>query len=183
MSLAPPAVRRRAVHLRRITCDVFERDDGLLDVESLLVDTKPTPVRLLTGKVVEPGAPIHRMRLRLTVDRTRRIVAASAFSEEHPYAECQAVEPAYRRLVGLRIEPGFTRQVKRLFRGEAGCTHVTEMIPAMATMVFQALWAQSDFVASEAATAASPVGGCHGLRLDGQVVRTYFPQLRKDHAR
>src|SRR5690606_16010308 len=95
----------------------------------------------------------------------------------------EGIESAYRKLVGLRIEPGFTRQVKRLFRGEAGCTHLSELIPPMASTVFQVLWADSEVSSAAAATPAgssSPVGGCHGLRLDGQVVRTYFPARRKD---
>lgn len=182
MSIAPPAVPRRSTHLRRITCEAFERDDGLLDIEALLIDTKPEPVRLVTGKTVEPGDAIHRMRVRLTVDRERWIVDASAYSEDRPYPECEGIEPAYRRLVGLRIEPGFNLQVKRLFRGEAGCTHISELIPAMASTVFQVLWADTDSTGSDLASPgakSSPVGACHGLRLDGQVVRTHFPAHRR----
>ncbi|MBS0449970.1 MAG: DUF2889 domain-containing protein [Proteobacteria bacterium] len=185
MSVAPPAAPRRPIHLRRITCEAFEREDGLLDIEALLIDTKPTPVRLVTDKSVEPGSAIHRMRVRLTVNRDRWIVEASAYSEEHPYQECEGIEAAYRRLVGLRIEPGFTRQVKRLFRGDAGCTHISELIPPMASTLFQVLWADSAFVSPDPASPgghSSPVGACHGLRLDGQVVRTYFPASRKESA-
>lgn len=173
MSVAPPAAPRRSLHLRRITCEAFEREDGLLDVEGLLIDTKPTPLQLVTGRHIDPGSAIHQMRVRLTVNRDRWIVAASAYSESYPYSECEEAEAAYRKLVGLRVEPGFTRQVKQLFRGEAGCTHISELIPPMATTLFQVLWADSDFASSSAA-ASSPVGACHGLRLDSQVVRTYF---------
>ncbi|OGA58407.1 MAG: hypothetical protein A2710_23470 [Burkholderiales bacterium RIFCSPHIGHO2_01_FULL_64_960] len=179
MSVAPPAASRRLLHLRRITCEAFEREDGLLDIEALLIDTKPTAEPLVTGRVVEPGEAIHRMRVRLTVDRERRIVAAGAYSEERPYPECEGAEEGYRKLVGLRIEPGFTRQVKQLFRGEAGCTHISELIPPMATTLFQVLWADADFANSDPA-ASSPVGACHGLRRDGHVVRTYFPALGKE---
>lgn len=181
MSIAPSAGPRRSTHLRRITCEAFEREDGLLDIEALLIDTKPEPVRLVTGKKVEPGEAIHQMRVRLTVDRERWIVDASAYSEERPYPECEGIEPAYRQLVGLRIEPGFNLQVKRLFRGEAGCTHISELIPVMASTVFQVLWTdtESSDLASPSAK-SSPVGACHGLRLDGQVVRTHFPAYKKE---
>jgi hypothetical protein len=179
MSVAPQAAPRRLSHLRRITCEAYERDDGLLEIEGLLVDTKPTPIRLATGRGIDPGADIHRMRIRLTVNRDRWIVAAAAFSEEHPYRECEEAEAAYQKLVGLRIEPGFTRKVKQMFRGEAGCTHISEMVPPMATTLFQVLWSDGEFSDSDAVT-SSPVGACHGLRLDGQVVRTYFPAHRKE---
>lgn len=179
MSVAPPAVPRRLLHLRRITCEAFEREDGLLDIEGLLIDTKPTPVQLVTGRSIEPGSAIHRMRVRLTVNRDQWIVEASAYSEAHPHQECEEVEAAYHKLVGLRIEPGFTRRVKQLFRGEAGCTHISELIPPMATTLFQVLWAAGDFANPDPA-ASSPVGACHGLRLDGHVVRTYFPARRRE---
>ena len=178
MSVAPPPKPRRPLHLRRITCEAFEREDGLLDIEGLLIDTKPGPVQLLTGRNIAPGAAIHQMRVCLTVNRDRWIVASAAYSEEHPYQECAGVEAAYQKLVGLRIEPGFTRRVKQMFRGEAGCTHISELIPPMATVVFQVLWADSDFNPNESVK-SSPLGSCHGLRLDGQVVRTHFFVHRK----
>jgi len=178
MSVAPPAVSRRSIHLRRVQCEAFERDDGLIDIEGLLVDTKPMPLRLVTREV-PAQTPIHQMRLRLTVNRDQRIVDAQAFSEATPYADCAEVESAYRGLIGLRIETGFTREVKRLFRGALGCTHMTELLGPMASTAFQVLWADSKFDQDAAATGlrrASPVGGCHALRLDGRIVRAYFPQ-------
>lgn len=179
MNASPVATSRRQLHLRRITCEAFEREDGLLDIEGLLIDTKPTPVQLVTGTSIEPGSAIHRMRVCITVNRDRWIVAAQSDSEAYPHSECKEAATAYQKLVGLRIEPGFTRLVKQLFRGEAGCTHMSELIPPMATTLFQVLWADGDFAGADSAT-ASPLGGCHGLRLDGHVVRTYFPAHRKE---
>jgi len=178
MTIAPPAVSRRSIHLRRVECEAFERDDGLIDIDGLLVDTKPMSLRLVT-RDVPAQTPIHQMRLRLTVNRDQRIVDAQAFSEATPYSDCAEVESAYRSLIGLRIEPGFTREVKRLFRGALGCTHMTELLGPIASTVFQVLWAHSKFDRNAAAAGAhrtSPVGGCHALRLDGRIVRTYFPQ-------
>ena len=176
MSMAAPAVPRRPIHLRRVHCEAFERDDGLIDIEGLLIDTKPNPLRLVT-KEVPAQTPIHQMRLRLTIDRDRQIIDAQASSEATPYADCAGVESAYRRLIGLRIEPGFTREVKRLFRGPLGCTHMTELLPPMASTAFQVLWADGKFDSTGGAAGVrrtSPIGGCHALRLDGQIVRTYF---------
>lgn len=179
MSHATPAAPRRALHLRRISSEAFEREDGLIDIEAVLTDTRPVRTSLVTGRDIEAGQPIHRMRMRLTIDRERRIVDAQAFSEAHPYRECEAVESAYAQLIGLRIEPGFTQAVKRLFRGEAGCTHLTELLPTMATTAFQVLWADLDATGPGAAAGGTPVGGCHGLRADGEVVRLHLPQFAK----
>ena len=186
MSLAPPPAARRRLHLRRIHCEGFLRDDGLVEIEGLLIDTKPDPLQLV-NKTVPAGEPIHQMRVRLTIDRQRCIVDAGAWSEHTPYLDCMEVEAGYRRLIGLRIEPGFTREVKRLFRGTLGCSHMTELLPPMASTALQVLWADGDFepAATQDGTDAarqrsSPIGGCHALRLDGDIVRTYFPQHRPD---
>jgi hypothetical protein len=185
VSFAPPlATPRRPLHLRRIHCEGFLRDDGLIDIEGTLVDTKPVPLELVS-KVVPAGDAIHQMRIRLTIDRTRRIVAAQAFSEHTPYVTCMEVEAAYAQLVGLRIEPGFTREVKRMFRGTAGCSHMTELLPPMASTAFQLLWADGEFGGADdegSRERTSPLGGCHALALDGHVVRTYFPEHAKERA-
>jgi len=165
------------MHLRRVQCEAFERDDGLIDIEGLLVDTKPMALQLVT-KEVPAHEPIHQMRLRLTIDREQRIVDAQALSQANPYKDCVEVESAYRRLIGMRIEPGFIREAKLLFRGALGCTHMTELLGPMASTMFQVLWADSKFVSVHAAGGTrrlSPIGGCHALRPDGHIARTYFP--------
>lgn len=184
MSTAPPPAARRLLHQRRIHCEGFLRDDGLFEIEGLLIDTKPTTLRLV-NKDVPPGQPIHQMRVRLTIDGERRIVDATAYSEHNPYPDCMQVEAGYRRLVGMRIEPGFTREAKRLFRGTLGCSHMTELLPLMASTAFQVMWADSDFTRVDpqgSAQRSSPLGGCHALRLDGDIVRTYFPKHHKAEA-
>lgn len=178
---ASTATGRQKLHLRRIECEAFVRPDGLLDIEGLLIDTKPMPLQLVT-KEVPAGEPIHRMKVRITIDRERRIVDAHATTENMPYRTCTEVEGAYRQLIGLRIEPGFTREVKRLFGGVKGCTHMTELLPPMASTAFQALWGNGGFDGVDeegSGRRTSPLGGCHSLRLDGEIVQTYF----KDHLR
>lgn len=182
MSLAPPPSARKPLHLRRISCEGFLREDGLIEIEGLLIDTKPVPLQLV-NKDLPAGAPIHQMRVRLTIDSERRIVDANAWSEHTPYPDCMEVEAGYRQLIGMRIEPGFTREVKRLFRGTRGCSHMTELLPPMASTAFQVMWADGDFNTVDAQGSAqrtSPLGGCHALRLDGHIVKTYFPAQFKE---
>jgi hypothetical protein len=181
MSLAPPPCARTPLHSRRIYCEGFRREDGLLELEATLIDTKPMPLQLVS-RVVPAQEPIHQMRVRLVLNTQREIVDASAFSEHTPYLTCSGVESGYRQLIGLRIEPGFTQKVKRLFRGIAGCTHITELLPLMASTAFQLFWADGSFAEQDARASEqrqTPLGGCHALRLDGEVVRTYFPQFQK----
>ena len=171
---APPRVVRREVHLRRISCSGFAREDGLWDIEGHLVDTKPQPLDLPVGRV-EAGQAIHEMRVGLTIDIDFLILDAWALTVHAPYGTCSDINPRYRQLVGLRIEPGFTQRVKQLFRATLGCSHLTELLPPMATTAFQVIWsdrANHD----ESAGGGSPVGGCHVLRRDGELVRIHYPK-------
>jgi len=177
---------RRPVHLRRIVCAGYERDDGLWDVEGTLIDTKPFALEL-PEHAVAAGEPIHEMTVRLTIDRQRMIRDAMARTVHGPYRVCGDIAASYRQLIGLRIEPGFTQRVKRLFRGTLGCSHMTELLPPMATTAFQILWAQPQgFGAPDragASTRSSPLGACHALRLDGEVVKLHFSHLLEAAAR
>lgn len=177
---APAYSPRKSVHTRRVSCEGFEREDGLLEIEGLLVDTKPMQLQMPT-RMLPAGEPVHQMRVTLVLDRERTILDVRATTEHSPYPVCGEIASSYRQLVGLRIEPGFTQQVKRMFRGVQGCSHITEMLPTMASTVFQMLWSDSEFDGVDAAGSArrtSPLGGCHALKLDGEVVRTYFPHLK-----
>ncbi|NDZ18904.1 molybdopterin-guanine dinucleotide biosynthesis protein MobB [Variovorax sp. WS11] len=171
---------RTPVHTRRITCAGFSREDGLFEIEGLLIDTKPIALQLVTG-TVPAGTPIHQMRVVIVIDRERTILQVRASTEHSPYPVCGEIAPAYAQLVGLRIEPGFTREVKRLFRSERGCSHMTELLPPMASTAFQMLWAGGGFEGADppgSERRTSPLGGCHALKLEGVIVRTYFPQLK-----
>lgn len=176
----PPVPNRRPLHLRRIHCEGFARDDGLYDIEGTLIDTKPVALPL-PEQTVPAGEPIHQMTLRITVDRERLIHDAVACTLRAPYGICGDIAPAYRQLVGLRIEPGFIDQAKRLFRRTAGCSHMTELIPPMATTAFQVLWSEPEAFGGPdnpgSAQRRSPLGGCHALRVDGPVVQRHFVHL------
>ncbi|WP_382157987.1 DUF2889 domain-containing protein [Hydrogenophaga sp. ANAO-22] len=173
----PPPVTRRQVHLRRIHCEGFERDDGLFDIVGTLIDTKPFPIEL-EEKSVGENQPIHHMSLCLTIDRDRLIHGVEAHTVEGPHAVCGAITESYRRLIGQRIQPGFILVAKRLFRAELGCTHMTELLPPMATTAFQMLWSGADDVTDreQPEHRNSPLGGCHALKTDGEIVRLHFPE-------
>ncbi len=176
MTTVPLSVVRRSVHFRRISCEGFERDDGLFDVVGTLIDTKPFPLEL-KEKTVASNEAIHHMTVCLTIDHNRLIQRVEAHTLEGPHAVCGAISESYSRLIGQRIQPGFNLVVKRMFRGELGCTHMTELLPPMATVAFQMLWRGADDVtdADQPLHRNSPLGGCHALKMDGQIVRLYFP--------
>lgn len=78
-----------------------------------------------------------RMEIRATYpDGT--ILSAKAWLEVAPYgAICRETERLVDSLVGVRIEPGMTREVARLLGGPEGCTHLVDMVMDLAKAFFQ----------------------------------------------
>ncbi len=177
MNAGLPVGNRRLVHTRHISCTAYERADGLLDIEGHLVDSKPFPLELSERGALAPGAAIHEMLLCLTVDRGLTIRDVRARTMHAPYGICGAIGDSYRQLIGLQIGRGFVRHVKSLFRGVAGCSHLTELLSPIATTAYQALWGDPLAKGRDGRFAASlktpsPVDGCHALRSDGEIVRS-----------
>jgi len=172
------ANNREPLHLRRITCEGFLRKDGLIDIEGTLIDTKHRDFQL-ANRLLPAKEQLHQMRICITVNHEREIVAVQASIEHSPYNECQEVEPFYQRLVGMRVDRGFVRAVKEMFRGTSGCTHMTELLAPLATTTYQVIWAEDGWNGiddHDSQQRASPLNGCHALKVEGQVVKTYFRQ-------
>jgi hypothetical protein len=168
-----PTVAREPLHTREIRIRGYRRADGLFDVEATLVDTKAFDFPV-AGGVRRSGEPIHSMWLRITVDRTATIVEAEAEMDAVPYVEhCGAIAPAYKRLVGLAIGPGYLRQVRDLFGGIHGCTHVTELAGAVATGVFQTLAGQRVLPEDRK---PPQLDRCHALVTTGPAVAKFYPR-------
>ena len=170
------AVEREELHARSIQIRGYKRADGLYDVEGHLVDTKPHDFKLAAG-MRKAGEPIHSMWLRLTVDRTLRIVDVQAAMDAVPYVEhCGAIVPAYRKLVGVSIGPGYFQQVKELLGGVRGCTHVTELAGALATGAFQTMAGQR---VQDPDRKPFQLDRCHALDSSGPAVARHYPRWYK----
>lgn len=172
---------RQHLHTRTIQCAAFRRKDGLVDIEGTLLDTKSHPLDLPERGVLAPGEPIHEMKLVMTIDDDFLIHDAVAMTLNSPYLICGAVNESYRKIIGLRIAPGFIHRIKQMFRGVEGCSHLTELLPPMATTAFQGAWSSKDVFSDvdpqrDSGRRETPLGGCHALRQDGEVVRVHFPQ-------
>jgi DUF2889 family protein len=171
-----PTVEREPLHLRRIEIHGYRREDGLYDIEGHLVDTKPYDFKLAAG-LRPAGEPIHDMWLRITVDRTLAIVDAAAAMDAMPYVEhCGEIVPAYRKLVGLAIGPGYQARVKELLGGVHGCTHITELAGSLATAAFQTMAGQR---LQDPDRKPFQLDRCHALASTAPAVGRYYPKWYK----
>jgi len=165
-------IERVPLHTRAIEIRGYKRADGLYDIEGRLLDTKPHDFNLAAG-VRKAGEPIHSMWLRITIDRNLVIVDAEARMDAVPYAGyCAKIEPAYRKLVGLAIRPGYAQKIKELFGGVNGCTHVSELAAALATGAFQTMAGQK---VQDPEKKPFQLDRCHALDARSPVVGRYYP--------
>ena len=138
MTLPHPAPRRH-LHTRRIAIEGYLRDDGYLDVDAHLTDTRTYPYSRFDGAMKQPGDPLHDMSMRMTISLAREIIACHASMDETPFAVCPAAAPNFARLVGLRVEAGFLKRALELVGGVEGCTHLRELLQQVATVFLQTL--------------------------------------------
>lgn len=174
----PEPVPREPVHTREVQCRGYRRADGLWDIEGRLVDTKTYPFTNAFRGEIPPGEPLHAMWLRLTVDDELVVRDVVAVTDAGPYAVCPAITPAFATLKGLRIGPGWRREVLGRLGGVKGCTHLVELLWPLATAAYQTVY---PILARErpAVTQDQPpahLDSCHALARDGDVVRRHHPR-------
>ena len=181
MTLPAPAPRRH-LHTRTITCEGYERDDGLFDIEASIVDTKTYEIDEPYRGLRKAGEHVHDMQLRLTIDRGMVVRDVEVNTTHAPYDACFGVAPAYKDLVGATIGIGWRRAVQNAVGGTKGCTHLRELLMPAATVAFQTLgsWPKGGAVSTEArpdAGAARPyfLDGCKAWSTDGAVVKRLYP--------
>jgi hypothetical protein len=170
-----PAGERQLLHTRKIEANGYSRSGGLYDLEAHLIDTKTYTRESPAGNRMA-GEPIHEMWLRITVDESLNITAAEAAFDAVPYAgHCGAIAPDYGRLVGLHIAPGFSGQVRTMFNGTQGCTHMSDLIGILATLAFQTM-ASRRAPEQENVNRPFQLDRCHALAIGGEVVARYYPR-------
>ena len=134
----PEPAARRPIHTRRITFAGFLRDDDLWDIDCELSDTKSEAIHMRERGTLQPGEPVHLLRVRLTVDDSFTIREVRSAATAAPFAECQVPADApMQKLVGLTMGPGWRRKIEGAIGGVAGCTHLRELVFNAATAAFQ----------------------------------------------
>ena len=180
MPLSEPA-GRDPVQSREVDVSSFRRHDGKWDVEGRLVDISSHAFPKYDGGMVEPGVPIHDMRVRLTLDAQVEIVAVEVSMDAHPYPVCPAIVPAFQRLKGERIGPGWNRKLRDMFGGIEGCVHVVSLLGPVGTIGFKTVQRESgkDDLPPGEKPDDDPyqVNGCHALASDSEIVRNRWPEL------
>ena len=177
----PAAAPRQLLHRRTVECLGYQREDGLWDIEGRLVDVKTYPFpNEDRGGAIEAGDPLHDMSIRLTVDDEFMIHEVAACTDRSPFGLCPAIAERYRRLIGVRVGPGWSLKLRELFNGISGCTHMTELLGPVATTLFQTIYGrrydQDDAKPPEDRPPPLVLNTCHALASDSPVVKKRWPR-------
>lgn len=174
----PQPTAREPIHTRRYSFEAFRRTDGLWDIDAHLVDTKAYAFDNEHRGRVEPGEPLHGMWLRLTIDEDFRVRDIEAVTDFAPYAICPAITPNFKKVIGLSIVAGWRFKVREVLGGTEGCTHLVEMLSALGTVAYQALYpvrAARENAPSDPSRRPPLLDSCHAFASDSPVVRKEWP--------
>lgn len=173
---------RRQIHTRQIVSRGYVRDDGLFDVEADLIDHKPYVYKDRERGELPPGAPIHEMRVRVTVDNDLVVREIACEMAEVPFRYCKGALEGVPSLVSESVGSGWRKAVDARMRGRKGCTHLRELLYCVGTVVFQTISPyreqfMSDVGAPKAGRDGLPffVDQCYSWSTESPVVERYFP--------
>jgi hypothetical protein len=137
-----PLQNKERIHSRTITVNTYEIDDSSLLIEGDLVDERYFPSFYYSrSEFLDPGI-VHDIRVEMKVSLPRlEITEARAQMRKIPIKECLGVESSAEKIVGIRIKPGFSRDLKERMGGTSGCLHMTTLIYHMGAAAVQGMWA------------------------------------------
>jgi Protein of unknown function (DUF2889) len=175
MPLSPSPLSRQRLHVRRISYEGWQREDGLFDIEARIIDTKDHDYPLASGLRIA-GEPIHDISARVTIDRHFVVRAIETCSDRIPYpGGCDDVAPDYAKLVGANLMDGFRQALYEAAGGVRGCTHLTELIAFLPTAAIQAF---AGLRRENEPNEDKPfqLDRCHALETSTDTVRRYYPK-------
>jgi hypothetical protein len=173
----PDNSKRKHLHTRQITCDGYQREDGLFEVDARLTDIKTYPIENSFRNGIEAGDPIHDMKIRITIDEQFVVRDCIAVTDKSPFACCPDINPIFQKLIGHQIAAGWTMRVKKLVGGIQGCTHLTDLVGPATTTLFQTMSTIRKAHTSGDQGKPFYLNGCHAWDTDGEQVKTLYPKF------
>ncbi|MCB1759117.1 MAG: DUF2889 domain-containing protein [Gammaproteobacteria bacterium] len=174
-----PAAPREHLHTRTITCKGYRRRDGLWDIEAHMTDIKTYSFDNRDRGAIQAGEPVHEMWVRMTLDLDFEIHDLEAVTDLSPFHICKEATAGMKRLIGLKIGPGWRRKVHDLVGRTAGCTHLVELLGPLATTAYQTLHAALEERAESQPSRDRPpiIDTCHALASDSPIVKLEWPRF------
>jgi hypothetical protein len=176
----PPAAPRTHRHIRTISLNGYQREDGWIDVEGHLLDQKTYSFDSDLRGHVPALTPLHDMWLRLTLDESMCVRHVDAVIDASPHQICPTITHAFKKLTGEKVKAGWNQRVRHLLGGVTGCTHLVELLGPLATLAYQTLGAtQAQERANtehDPARLPARINSCHAFAQHGPIVKLRWPE-------
>ena len=117
------------------------------------------------------------------------VVDALAQTLNSPYTICKKANSNFKKIIGLKIQPGWKRKVIKLIGGTNGCTHITELLSSCATAAFQTIYPykakqKENKKISASSKGINPrpqlLGTCHAFNPKSLVVKRLWPEWHEE---
>ena len=127
----------KKLHTRRIEVSTYYYDGQRIIVEGSLKDDRFQDSHTITGETF-PSGTIHHMAIRLLVNCSNLVIEDMDVELlTVPRDVCRETINCLAPIKGLAITKGFTLKVKNIAGGNKGCTHLVELLQAMAPAALQ----------------------------------------------
>ncbi len=175
----PESPNRTPLHRREVQSLGFQNDEGLWEIEAHLLDTKPIWFPNHEKDGINPGEPVHKMSLRLTLDLDFLIHKVDVAMDETPYGICRDVEKHIAAIQGVRIGPGWLREVRQRMPRTMSCTHLYELLTPIATTAYQTMHLALEERAEKLPNRTKPpiVDQCYSLSSHRDIVKVKWPEF------
>jgi len=129
--------RGEKLHTRNIEVTTYDDDGQRIIVEGFLKDDRFQESYVITGETF-PSGVVHHMAIRLLVNCSNLLIEdVDVDLISVPREACRETIGCLAPIKGLIITKGFTVKVKKLAGGKKSCTHLVELLLAMAPAVVQ----------------------------------------------
>jgi hypothetical protein len=127
----------KKLHTRKIEVTTYNYDGLRIIVEGVLKDERFQEAYTITGQTL-PAGVIHHMGIRLLINCSNLLIEdVDVDLISMPREVCRETSASLAPIKGLIVTKGFTLKVKKLAGGSKGCTHLVELLLAMAPAIFQ----------------------------------------------
>jgi hypothetical protein len=169
----------RKVHTRKIEVSTYEYDGQRIIVEGVLKDDRYQDTHAVTGETFPRGV-IHHMGIRLLINCSSLLIEdIDVDLIAVPREACRETLECLAPIKGLTITRGFTSKVKKIAGGNKGCTHLLELLLAMAPAAVQGFAAHQSQKPHDSRSDHAKfllkylINTCHAWREDGPYVKLY----------
>jgi hypothetical protein len=175
---------RKKIHTRKIEVSTYEYDEQRIIVEGILKDDRYQDTHAVTGETFPRGV-IHHMGIRLLINCSSLLIEdIDVDLIAVPREACRETIACLAPIKGLTISRGFTAKVKKLAGGSKGCTHLLELLQAMAPAAVQGYAAHQSQKPPDSHSDHAKfimkylINTCHAWREDGPYVKMYNKMIK-----